>query len=161
MAIERGRVIQAEPGWVEIEMVKSGGCQSCSQQGCGVGVLNRALARNRFTLRLPAAEHYQVGDEVSVSLPQSSLLLTALLVYGAPLLGFLLGIFVIATLWPQQPELLQLLGGVLLGIGGFSAARAIACRWVVSRYMQPQISGRCIDSCSADMLRDDRHSERS
>jgi sigma-E factor negative regulatory protein RseC len=66
-------------------------CDRCLRgEGCGAGVFSRLFARRRASLRLPGEHDYQPGQRLRVGLSARAMVAAALLVYGAPLLAFLL-----------------------------------------------------------------------
>jgi positive regulator of sigma E activity len=72
-------------GFVEVEVVRSQGCKSCS----GLCLWRRLPDRGRERYRAEGA--FEVGDAVALSLPARSLLRGSLLLYGLPLAALLAG----------------------------------------------------------------------
>ncbi len=92
MIEETGQVVrvQGEFAWVESERRSS--CGSCAtQEGCGTGVIARALVNRAVTLKVLNRIDARVGDRVVVGIPESGLLRGAFAVYSVPLLALFAG----------------------------------------------------------------------
>ncbi len=91
MIFEVGRVVALEAGAVWVETIRSSACGSCAaRSGCGhrtlAGTLtsDKGLVRAQESLSLRAGD-CSVNDRVEISIPQSTLSVGALMLYGAPL----------------------------------------------------------------------------
>lgn len=89
----QGVVVAVQAPWAWVEIERSGGCASCSAKaGCGTQLLGGAL-------RAPTQQRVQVrdllgvavGDQVLLGVSERGGLKAALLLYGLPLGGLLLG----------------------------------------------------------------------
>lgn len=108
MIEEQGRVVALESGAVWVETVRRDTCSLCqASRGCGHRVLDEARAGTRAWVRALADVSAEVGDRVTIAIPEHLLLRGTLRVYLLPLV--------------------LLFGGALLGqhgIGGDGAALA-------------------------------------
>ncbi|HES76673.1 MAG TPA: transcriptional regulator [bacterium] len=90
----QGRVISTKPGFAWVESARQGGCGSCASKGaCGTQLLGEALSSsssNQVLAQDPLG--VDVGDMVLLGIAEEGALRAAFLMYGLPLLGFLLGI---------------------------------------------------------------------
>ncbi|MGO2393336.1 MULTISPECIES: SoxR reducing system RseC family protein [Halomonas] len=92
-------VAHANDGLV-VEVVAQEGCEQCAKgRGCGVGLLARQRSR-QLVVALPCAasidtdqsveQCYPLGQQVTISLPRTSVTLLAFFVYALPLMAALL-----------------------------------------------------------------------
>ena len=89
---ETGRVVAIESDAVWVEADRSSACGKCSARaGCGHGALAALLQHGKGRVRavsgsdLTVAE-CQLGDEVTIRIPEATLLGGTLMIYGLPLL---------------------------------------------------------------------------
>lgn len=107
--------VEGEHVWVEVSV--SGGCGRCHEAGgCGGVNIARPFGKALRELRLRNDVDASPGDRVSVVVDDAVPLRAALLTYGAPVLGVLLGA-ALGTLLAADgnPDLLAALGA---GAGG-------------------------------------------
>jgi sigma-E factor negative regulatory protein RseC len=124
MILERATVISVESDALWVEAVQKSTCETCSaQKGCGTAVLSKLSGR---THRIRVVRHhsqiqsYEVGQQVTIAIPEDVVVLGSLCVYMVPLVGSLIGLWLMGS-----SDLSSVIGACLgLGIGG----------WVVSRY---------------------------
>jgi sigma-E factor negative regulatory protein RseC len=111
-------VVRAVDGEIALVAMETTGCSACGHgAGCGIGKM--AAGRPATLLRLPAAG-VQVGDVVTVGVPETRLAGSALLGYLFPAFAMLLGAWIGAALDGRD-------GATALGAAaGFLAALAIA-----------------------------------
>ncbi len=101
--------------WLKFSSLNS--CERClAGQGCGAGVFSRLFSRRHARLPLPARAEWRPGQRVRVGLSSRRLLTMALLLYGLPLVGFLVGVatFHFLLLDHAWRDLAALLGGLML-----------------------------------------------
>ncbi|WP_221799087.1 SoxR reducing system RseC family protein [Oceanobacter mangrovi] len=109
--------------WVESEQKSScGGCQAKS--GCGQSALEKIGRPVR--LWVDTTESLAVGQRVVLDLPEGSLLLSSMTLYGLPLAGLIGGAVVGQAAGGETASMLIGGGGLLFG---FAAAR-----WFSNRY---------------------------
>jgi len=115
--------LEADALWVEA--VRRSTCGTCAaQKGCGHGLLNRISDGKRgYVLALPGdkgIEHYRIGDQVLLSIPEEVILRGSFVAYLLPLLGMLSGALAAVTWWPGAGDPAAIAGavaGLLLGYG--------------------------------------------
>jgi len=138
-------VTELGDGGVWVEGVQKSACNSCNaRSGCGQHSLSK-LGRP-MRLWVEGGEHLKVGQEVILSMPTSGLAISALLLYGLPLLALIAG----ASIGQSFGDLYAALAGLAGLSGGFFLARIISAhyqdRW------QPKLLPGCdqISVVSAD-----------
>lgn len=91
--------------WVETE--RKSACGSCSSSGsCGTSALSNVVGQKVVRVRASNPKGYGIGDLVIVGISDQILVRGTWLLYGLPLIGFLLG---------------GLVSGVLAGLLGFTS----------------------------------------
>jgi len=89
---EPGTVVALEPNAVWVEADRSAACGRCAARaGCGQGALSALLQQGKGRVRALSGEMLhasscQLGDEVMIEIPDSTLLGGTLWLYGAPLM---------------------------------------------------------------------------
>ena len=127
---ETGRVVAVEHDAVWVEVDRSAACGKCAARaGCGQGALSALLQSGKGRVRAKsgdalAATSCEVGDEVVIQVPESTLLGGTLLIYGAPLLTGTV-IAMLAANWGDLWSALAFAAGLL---GGFAILRAVSVR---------------------------------
>jgi sigma-E factor negative regulatory protein RseC len=105
MIEEQGRVVAVESGAVWVETVRRTTCAACqASSGCGHRVLDEARAGSRARIRALLDASAEVGDRVTIGIPEHWLLQGTLRVYLLPLM--------------------LLFGGALVGHHGFGGDTA-------------------------------------
>ncbi len=69
-----------------VEAVQGGGCGQCSAGGCGSGKLSQVFCVHPRQFRVRNDIHAAVGEEVQVAVADGTVLRSALILYGLPLL---------------------------------------------------------------------------
>lgn len=100
--IRKGLVVSKEKNGVLVCFERLAACHGCN--ACG-----------RETKKTSALVHGQaeIGDVVSVEMPEAQVLKASLLVYLLPLLGFLLGLY-LGSLFFAGSELAMVVGGLIM-----------------------------------------------
>lgn len=129
-------VVDSQQHGVWVEAVQQSACQSCRvRTGCGQRTLQQ-LGRP-MRLWVDAPDHgYRVGDQVVLVMPQGGVALSALTLYGLPLLVMIVGAM-LGQAW--LGELTALFGasvGLLLGFG-------LARYWAGRHSWQPTLAEGC------------------
>ncbi|MFT6989927.1 MAG: sigma-E factor negative regulatory protein RseC [Paraglaciecola sp.] len=76
-------------------------CGNCeAQSNCGTGAIAKVFARKRETLRFRLNEMVEVGQKVSLGIPEENLLKASALVYCLPLFALVLSALVGQTILP-------------------------------------------------------------
>lgn len=122
----RGRVLAVDlakaPPAARVEVTSAVSCARCAAgKGCGAGLFGPAGSGRSIEARIAPGVTVDIGDEVSIELAPPGLLRVAMIVYGLPLCGALLGagaayVFGLADLQAA----LAALGGI---VAGFLVAR--------------------------------------
>ena len=88
---ETGRVVAIESDAVWVEADRSSACGKCAARaGCGQGALSARLQSGRGRVRAVSgdtlrADQCELGEEVVIQLPESTLFSGTFLIYGVPL----------------------------------------------------------------------------
>ncbi|KZZ45397.1 hypothetical protein A3759_09620 [Thalassolituus sp. HI0120] len=73
---------------VWVEAMQQSACSSCNaRSGCGQHSLSK-LGR-KMRLWVPTDKHFRIGEQATLTLPDGSLAMSALVLYGMPMLGLL------------------------------------------------------------------------
>ena len=117
MLTEKARVIRRDGKRVELELLRANACGGCElSQGCGTGALGRLLGKRSRSLVIETDADCQAGEEVSLDMPESTLVKTSLLLYGLPLLGLVLAAAIAAMLaLGEALVVIAALGGLFAG----------------------------------------------
>jgi sigma-E factor negative regulatory protein RseC len=114
------RVIAVDGDHVLLQASAATGCGACAmQRGCATSRLGRLLQPHAATWRIANPLRAQVGDEVTLGLPDDALLAAAAMAYLPPLAGLVAGALIAAGLstspsWPAAGALLGMAAGVAL-----------------------------------------------
>lgn len=132
MLEEQGRVVAVSSDEAWVQTIRESACHSCAaRKGCGQRALNQRYGE-AFQIRVANVIGAQVGDEVVVGVPESSLLKASLMLYLAPLLMMVVGAIFMER-WVSAQEGWVILGG-LVGL----AAGFVWARWFSQRYRSDQ-----------------------
>lgn len=119
---QRGTVSQVSDGRIKISFSAVQHCRRCLKgEGCGAGVFGRLFARRGAELWLQTDQDFRPGQAVRVGVEDRQLMRAALLLYGLPLLAFILAAGLAANFLDGNAgaDLGALISG--LAAGGFSA----------------------------------------
>lgn len=115
----RGEVIGLARGLAQIRLAPEAGCSACGSRGrCDAG---GAAAQ---VIEMPVPERTRLGDQLTVSLPPSSLTLAALLGYLLPPVCLLAGAMAAASAY--RGDAAAVVGGGLGFVAGLLLARLIS-----------------------------------
>lgn len=92
---DAGTVVAIDGKKVRVEVVRTGGCKSCSMRGMCFGRNTPAV----FDLTSELDLH--IGDQVELEISPGSRVLSSLLVFGLPMV-FLFGGFIVSSFWLQE-----------------------------------------------------------
>jgi sigma-E factor negative regulatory protein RseC len=145
MILETATVTSVESDALWVEAVQKSACETCSaQKGCGTAVLSKLSGRTnriRVVRRQSHNQSYQVGQQVTIAIPEDVVVLGSLGAYMVPLLGSLVGLWLM-----DSSDLSSVIGAFLgLGLGG----------WAVSRYNRKL----CNDPRINPVLFDENHQQ--
>lgn len=118
-----GTVVEAFEGKVKIEVVRGAGCKSCTMRGMCFGRNTPAVFELENDIGL------QPGDRVELEISPGSRVMSALLVFGLPMVFFFAG-FIIARLWTSE----------LIAIGVAFAATSVS--FLLMRWLDNRLGGR-------------------
>lgn len=120
-----GRVLRVnhETPSAVVEVAAAFNCARCAAgKGCGAGLVGSGRRDRQIEAYIAAGVDVHVGDEVSIELAPRHLLNAALIVYGLPLVGALIGAGIAYGLGVGD------LYASLAGLAGIAAGIAIARR---------------------------------
>ena len=150
---ETGRVVALESDAVWVEADRSAACGKCAARaGCGQGALSALLQNGKGRVRATSGDTLdagscQLGDEVLIQVPESTLLGGTLLIYGVPLsAGVCLSMA--AARWGDLWSAVAFAGGLL---SAFAILRLVSLRagGVLPGLVEPRLAAR-----SANQLED-------
>ncbi len=149
MLHEQGVVVAVTADSVWVETVRASTCGACkAKSACGHHMINQQQSGQRARLRVPvtAVADYQVGDTVTLALPEGALMRGALWVYGLPLLLLFLGALVGASLPITAFDASAVfgMGGLLTG---FVINRVLSRRTGHNQAYQPVLVPSGDDGC--------------
>lgn len=149
MIYEQGVVVAVAPDAVWVETVRASTCGACqAKSACGHHLINQEQSGQRARLRVPVCDNvdYQVGDSVTLGLPEGALMRGALWVYGLPLLLLFLGALLGSSLPVTAFDASAVFGmGGLLA--GFVINRVLSRRTGHNQTYQPALVPSGDDGC--------------
>ncbi|WP_179038454.1 SoxR-reducing system protein RseC [Limnobaculum xujianqingii] len=131
-------VIDWQQGIATLRCEQQAGCSSCqSKASCGTRVLNKLGPQVIHDLQIPVEQPLSPGQRVELGIPESGVLLSALLVYMVPLLGILLcsGLFY----YGLGSDIAAIIGAIVGGVSGFVIARFYAAKFATNASVHPII----------------------
>lgn len=127
----RAIVLSVQGSQAEIAPVDNNGCGHCaSGNGCGRGKLSQIFCSSskQRTFKVDNAISAQVGDEVSIGLPDGVLLRSSMLMYVFPLVCMMGGALLASVLVEASRDAASLLGAGLGLLAGFLLVRQLTKR---------------------------------
>ena len=120
MILETATVTSVEPDALWVEAVQKSACETCSaQKGCGTAVLSKLSGRtNRIrVIRSQSMEQsFEVGQQVTIAIPEDVVVLGSLGAYMVPLASSLLSLWLMGS-----SDLMSVIGACIgLGLGGLA-----------------------------------------
>ncbi|MFU8830520.1 MAG: SoxR reducing system RseC family protein [Wenzhouxiangella sp.] len=119
-------VVEAQDELLRVSFDSLTTCQRCLQgQGCGAGAFSRLFARRQASLVVRCEHDFAIGDRLRVGVSGSGLVLSALALYGLPLLGFLVGALIGHVLAGDMAgrDFIALMSGLMSGLAAFGLFR--------------------------------------
>lgn len=148
MLREWATVIDWQQGVATLRCEQRSGCNSCqSSSTCGTRVLNKLGPQVIHNLQISVEQPLSVGQRVELGIPESGVLISALLVYIVPLLGILL--FSSLFYYFIGNDLSAITGAAIGGTLGFLAARFYAKRFSTNVSVHPIILQIAIPSITS------------
>lgn len=118
MIEQKATVINRDEHQVWVQAERQSTCGQCqARKGCGTGMLAKHVGKRFSTLSVATDESVEIGQEVTVAIPEQALLSGAFMMYILPLLL----LFVAAALVRMAGggELFELMAGMTGLIAGF------------------------------------------
>jgi len=138
---EQGRVVAVSSDEAWVQTIRQSACHSCAaRKGCGQRLLSQRHGQ-AFQIRVANSIGAQVGDDVVVGIPETSLLKASLMLYLAPLLMMVFGA-VMMERWGSAQEGWVILGGLAGLVAGFLWARWFSQRYRNDQDFAPQLLRR-------------------
>ena len=142
MLQEQGRVVAVESGAVWVETIQKSVCGSCAaKSGCGQRLLASFGAQaNYLKVLLPddgAANKHNVGDMVTIGLPEQAVVKASLLTYLLPLVVFVFFTAGAHALFNSDP--LSIVAGIVGLLVGGALVRLCNFRQRSNPDFEPQI----------------------
>lgn len=142
LAWQRGTVTAVGAGRVRVRFGALQHCRTCLRgQGCGAGVFGRLFSRRGAELWVAAQDDFRPGQAVRVGVRERDLLRAAGLLYGLPLLAFILAAALAATFFEQA--LARDAGALAAGLAGAGFSL-----WLVGP-LRPRLLNPRLESLSA------------
>jgi len=131
-----GVVVHARDSRVWVRCDAAAGCPACaSGLGCRGGLLGALTGRPRL-LEVDRGPHeLAVGDPVRVAIPAAAINRAAVIVYGIPLTGLLLGAAAGAFVLPAWGDAAAVIGAV----AGFAGGVVLARRRLTTTGLRPHL----------------------
>ena len=102
MILENATVVAVESDALWVEAVQKSACGTCiAQKGCGTRVLSKLTGKTSRVRVLASADHLQTlcpGQSVTIGIPEDVVVGASLLVYLLPLMGSLMGLWLMAPI---------------------------------------------------------------
>ena len=123
MIEQKAKVIQQENNTVWVEAQRQSTCGQCqARKGCGTGMLENHVGKRFSRLSLTTDATVEVGQEVTVAIPEQALLTGAFMMYLLPLI--LLFITAGAMRYAELGEGMEILAGIAgLAVGFYLVHR--------------------------------------
>jgi sigma-E factor negative regulatory protein RseC len=118
MIEQKATVISCDADLVWVEAERQSTCGQCqARKGCGTGLLAKHVGQRFSRLAVKTDQHFDIGQQVMVSIPEQALLTGAFMMYLLPLLLM----FSAAALarWANLGELPEIIAGLSGLVGGF------------------------------------------
>lgn len=123
MIKENATVVDCEGEFAWVEAQRQSTCGQCAvNKGCGTYVLSKAIGNKVTRVRALNHAHANVGDEVTIGMPETTFLKTSILIYMLPLI-MMIGMAMFGRvmaeqlLWPVNfTEILFGLSGLILSL---------------------------------------------
>ncbi len=159
MVEEQAIIVSTHQNQAALEILRNKPCGLCGQtRGCGLSFWGKLFAHRANTFKAKNHIEAKVGDVVIVGVEESALLLSAVAVYGIPLLFLLIGAFsgnaLGDGLHADRNTALGALLGLLLGyvwVKGHAQGRSLDARYspVILRLATPCSNFNVVSECKS------------
>jgi len=114
----RAIVIATTPGLVVVETQRLSACSGCGVAGqCSTAALHRLIGRPDDRLELASTREFDIGQSVTLTIPEAGLLLAAALTYLLPLAGLIVAALLAAVIDGSETATLPAAGlGLAAGV---------------------------------------------
>jgi sigma-E factor negative regulatory protein RseC len=138
MIEEQAIVLSVEQENATLEIIRSTPCGICGKtRGCGISLWGRIFGHEASVFKASNQINAKVGDAVIVGVDEQAVVLSALAVYGIPLVtmfvsGFLAGIFAPSVLHADRNAVIGAVLGLLTGgawLKGYLQGRRMDARF--------------------------------
>ena len=127
MIEEQGTVLSIEDGIAEVETIRTSTCSTCrARHGCGHHAIAKVSNSNRMLMKVIAPESLLVGQDVTVGIPEDTLLQASAWMYAVPLISLVVGAS-LPSLFTEQ-SIVSVVGALSGFAGGLWAAKRKASR---------------------------------
>jgi len=100
MILETATVVSIEADAIWVEAVQKSTCETCTaQKGCGTSVLAKLTGKTSRIRVLTGADHrhsLNLGQDVTIAIPEDVVVKASLLVYTLPLITSLVGLWLMS-----------------------------------------------------------------
>jgi len=129
MIEESGKIVAIGKDFVWVETMRKSACDACSaKNGCGHRALSRGARAGNTHVRARNQYDLDVGDPVTIGIPEDVLMKGSLVVYLLPLLLMMLSSLTVDGIWSSDGA---------TGLAGiFGLAVGFALVWLFSRRVQ-------------------------
>jgi len=149
---EYARVVTVGGGFACVEPLQRAGCTAlCAGHSCSAAVLERFLFKSGSYISVKTSIPLQPGDQVILAIREIALVRGALIVYGVPLLSFLLSTGIGTMIFPHHEPRVMLVAGLGLAVG-FGLAWLINHQKALDARCQPVILNRLAVNLSPDTV---------
>jgi len=122
MIEQKAIVISREAHLVWVEAERQSTCGQCQvRKGCGTGLLAKHVGQRFSRIAVKTDEQFEVGQQVTVSIPEQALLSGAFMMYLVPIL--LMFAAAALTRWANIGELAEIVAGLSALMVGFYFVR--------------------------------------
>jgi len=148
---ESGLVIRIENEFAWVNTQSKMACSSCQVEStCGSGILEKYLGGKVFVSKVKNEIDAKVGDKVVIAIPRSRLTRAALIAYGLPLFGLMLGAALGHLYYASEPAtIFTALLGLLVA---FSLVKLYNAKITASDRYTPKLITKSETGYSADVF---------
>ena len=143
---ERARVVGHDANGIWVEAVQQSACSSCqARQGCGQQTL--AKLGKPMRLWIDTDQRPNLGQDIMVSIPNGGLAISAMVLYGLPILLSLV-MALMANLLISNHDLSTAIGATVGLVFGLTSARYLSKQF--RHLWQPRLTGCGISAAVYD-----------
>jgi sigma-E factor negative regulatory protein RseC len=155
MIEQEARVRAVDGDIAEVVVMRQSTCGGCqAKSGCGTALVGDLFPNREMALRLANTQQARTGDRVLVGLPEATLQVAALLLYGLPLLALLVGAMAgqwLAETSNSAAEPGAILGGLFGLMAGLMAARRLGQSNDARPVMLRRLPAQAVSFCDLEL----------